>query len=224
MWTTQGAVDIRRSSRDQRLAASEGGLSRTRNIRLSEHATVIEKKWILKESVVNPSSSSTTWQSVSSAGSAPSPCEMCRFPQRCCRNILEAFWPYMNFVEVIRVCATAKEFNDAKKFIPHAKLYLFFLRNMRCGTDQIEPRRESIESQSFFVSPLAKFEEARRLLNRRQGLKIAPFRDHQILRRDTLVRCVASKHRNFPILTDIVFVRHAAKGDRALRWSGIVDV
>ena len=131
-------------------------------------------------------------------------------------TFLEAFWPYVNSVEVIRVRGTAKEFNDAKKFIPHAELYLFFLRNMRRGTDPIEPGHESIESQSFFVSPLAKFEEARRLLNRRQGLKIAPFRDHQILSRDTLVRCDTSKHRNDTLLMDIVvFTTSRKRGPRS---------
>ena len=38
------------------------------------------------------------------------------------------------------------------------------------------------------------------------------------------VRCDTRKHRNYPILTDIVFVRQDAKRDRAPRWHWIVDV
>ena len=42
-------------------------------------------------------------------------------------------------VEVTRVRATAKEFNDAKKYGPHAELCLLLLQNMRRETGTIEP-------------------------------------------------------------------------------------
>ena len=40
-------------------------------------------------------------------------------------------------------------FNDAKKYGPHAELYFFLPRNMRCETDPIESGHVSIESLMF---------------------------------------------------------------------------
>ena len=48
----------------------------------------------------------------------------------------------------------AKEFNDAQKYGPHAELYFFLLRNMRCETDLIEPGHVSIE-RPIFTFPFA---------------------------------------------------------------------
>ena len=69
---------------------------------------------------------------------------------------LEALWPCLSAFDVIRVRATANEFNDAKKYGPHAELYFFLLRDNRCETDPVEPGHVSIVCPVFtfsFVQP-----------------------------------------------------------------------
>ena len=57
-----------------------------------------------------------------------------------------ALWPCLSTFDILRIRATAKEFNDAKNY---AELFLFLLRNMRCETDPIEPGHVVIESLSI---------------------------------------------------------------------------
>ena len=57
-----------------------------------------------------------------------------------------ALWPCLSTFDILRIRATAKEFNDAKNY---AELFLFLLRNMRCETDPIEPGHVGIESLIF---------------------------------------------------------------------------
>ena len=56
----------------------------------------------------------------------------------------EALLPCMCALHILQIRVTAKEFNDAKKCRPHADLYFFSLRQMRCETDPIEPRHVNI--------------------------------------------------------------------------------
>ena len=64
--------------------------------------------------------------------------------------------------EVTRVRVTAKDFHDAKKCGPHADICFFLLRNMRRGTDPMEPGHVSTDSpiQAF---PLARLADVRLL-------------------------------------------------------------
>ena len=64
----------------------------------------------------------------------------------------EVFWQCLNAFDVIRVRAPAKEFNDAKKYGPHAELHFFLLRNVRCETDPIAPGHVIIEASFSRVS------------------------------------------------------------------------
>ena len=57
-------------------------------------------------------------------------------------------------LDTLQILVTAKEFNDAKKFGPHAEFYFFPVRNMRCETDPIGPGHVSIRSL-FFTFPFA---------------------------------------------------------------------
>ena len=62
--------------------------------------------------------------------------------------------PCLSAFDVIRVRATAKELNDAKKYGPHAEPHFFLQRGMRCVTDPIEPGHVSIE-RPIFTFPFA---------------------------------------------------------------------
>ena len=51
----------------------------------------------------------------------------------------QSLWPRLNALDVSRVRATAKSFNDAKKYGRHAELFFILLQNMRRETDPKEP-------------------------------------------------------------------------------------
>ena len=56
------------------------------------------------------------------------------FPRRCAQHAgmsWEALWPCLSPVDVTRVHVSAKEFNDAKKYGPHAEVHFFSLRSIR---------------------------------------------------------------------------------------------
>ena len=60
----------------------------------------------------------------------------------------EALRLYLSPAEVIRVRVTAKEFNDAKTYGPHAELYFFLLRSMSRETEHVS-RNSPFFSLSF---------------------------------------------------------------------------
>ena len=64
----------------------------------------------------------------------------------------ESLWPCLSAFDVIRVRATAKDLNDAKKHGPRATLYFFLLRDMR-RPDRTRTR-EHKQLEFYFCVPL----------------------------------------------------------------------
>ena len=71
--------------------------------------------------------------------------------------------PCLSAFDVIRVRATARVLNGAKKYGPHAEPCFFLQRSMRCETDPIEPGHVSIERPIFCISlcPAGRFASSR---------------------------------------------------------------
>ena len=79
-----------------------------------------------------------------------------RFSPQRCSNKKEMAGSSGNLCgrEITRVHATAKSFNDAKKYGRHADLF-FLLKNMRREADPIEPGHASTE-RAIFSSPFTR--------------------------------------------------------------------
>ena len=55
----------------------------------------------------------------------------------------EAVWPFLNDPEILQMCATAQEFNDATEYGPYFELFFFLMHRETDSTKPIADRHVS---------------------------------------------------------------------------------